>query len=224
MLNSMRFSATMALAALLGAAWGQKQTNITIQDGDGQAAADTAVTAMPNNENVSDQAYSPPDTASEVGAIPPGETKTLLRRKESKKFSAAGFGPAGFGNIDERVPAYDLYVGRLWEVNPHAAIKALGEVASDFDRATLANFQLGANFYALPNDISPYIGGGLGLGYGMVPGDRAFGFNVGASVGAMLFRTSNAQMNLEGSAKMMLAELDDNGSPSVYSARLGVLF
>jgi hypothetical protein len=224
MQNGMRLITTFALAALLGAAWGQKQTNITIQDGDGVGPGDTAVTPK-NDETVSDQAYSPPDTASEVGAIPPGETKTMLRRKESKKFSAAGFGPAGFGNIDEKLPAYDIYVGRLWEVNPHAAIKALGEVASDFDRATMANFQLGANLYALPNDISPYIGGGLGLGYGMVPGDRAFGFNLGASVGALLFRTSNAQMNLEGSAQMMLSELEeDDGAPSVYSARLGVLF
>src|SRR5690606_35950962 len=224
MLFNMRLLAAFALSALLGGAWGQDQTNITIQDGDGREATDTGVTARGNDENASERPYSPPDTASEVGAIPPGETKTMLRRKESKKFSTAGFGPAGFGNIDEKVPAYDLYVGRVWEVNPHAAIKAIAEAASDFDRATLVDFQLGANFYALPNDISPYIGGGLGLGYAMASDDNAFGFNLGASVGAQLFRTSNAQMNLEGSVRMMLTDLDDNGPPSVYSARLGVLF
>jgi hypothetical protein len=77
----------------------------------------------------------------------------------------------------------------------------------------------------MPNDISPYVGAGLGMGYGAVPGDQSFGFNLGASVGALLFRTSNAQMNLEGSAQTLLSELgDDENIPTVYAARLGVLF
>ena len=113
----------------------------------------------------------------------------------------------------------------MWEVNKFAAIKALGEVASDFDKATMGSFKMGANLYAAPTDFSPYIGGGLGLGYGALPDDQQFGFNLGAQVGALLFRTSNAQMNLEGSAEMMLSQLDNGGGvPSVYSARLGVLF
>jgi hypothetical protein len=225
------------LALCLGTGWSQSQTNITVEDGSQPApkTQDTVQVAPPGthvvpNGNggsavVDDQDYTPPDTAREVGAIPASQTKTLQNRKESKRFSGAGFGPAGFGNIDERMPAYDIYAGRFWEVNKHAAIKALGEVASDLDHATLANLQLGANLYAMPTDISPYVGAGMGLGYGTVPGDRSFGFNLGASVGALLFRTSNAQMNLEGNAQTMLSELGNNGDmPTVYSARLGVLF
>ncbi|MDB5105474.1 MAG: hypothetical protein JWP91_3163 [Fibrobacteres bacterium] len=241
MLHSMRKFGCLSLvvvATLGGRSWGQSQTNITVQ-GDGQtqaapAAKDTVkmvpegsvVVPTPSGTAViDDQAYTPPDTASEVGAIPPSQVKVLQNRRESKQFTGAGFGPAGFGNIDEKMPAYDVYAGHFWEVNKHAAIKALGEVASDFDRATLANLQLGANLYAMPTDISPYVGAGLGLGYGTVPGDRSFGFNVGASIGALLFRTSNAQMNLEGSAQTMLSELgEDKSMPTVYAARLGVLF
>jgi hypothetical protein len=242
-------AATTAALLCMGHAAGQSQTNITVQ-GDGTSSgapgtvktpvtppdtikhvmppAGTAVTpSQPvvggSSTVIKDSSYTPPDTAREVGAIPPDETKILQTRREAKKFSTAGFGPAGFGNIDEHTPAYDLYVGRLWEVNKFAAIKALGEVASDFDRATLGNVSMGANFYASPTDFSPYVGGGLGLGYGTVPGDRNFGFDVGAQIGALLFRTSNAQMNLEGSAQMMLSSLG-NGDPSIYSARLGVLF
>ena len=159
----------------------------------------------------------------EVGAIPDEQTKVLQNRREAKRFSTAGFGPAGFGNIDERAPAYDLYVGRMWEADRFAAIKALGEVASDFDKAAFGTISMGANLYASPTDCSPCIGGGLGLGYGAVPDDRDFGFHVGAQIGALLFRTSNAQMNLEGSAEMMVSELGD-GMPSIYAARLGVLF
>ena len=174
---------------------------------------------------VEDPSYTPPDTARQVGAIPAEQTKVLQNRREAKRFTTVGFGPAGFGNIDERTPAYDIYAGRMWEVNKFAAIKALGEVTSDFDKATMGSVKMGANLYAAPTDFSPYIGGGLGLGYGALPDDQQFGFNLGAQVGALLFRTSNAQMNLEGSAEMMLSQLDNGGGvPSVYSARLGVLF
>jgi hypothetical protein len=241
-------TAMSAAILCLGHAAGQSQTNITVQ-GEGTTSSapgtvqtpvtppDTVKRVTPGtvvtpNEHVvggsgttvvEDPSYTPPDTAKEVGAIPPEQTKVLQNRREAKRFSTAGFGPAGFGNIDEHTPAYDLYVGRMWEVNKFAAIKALGEVASDFDKATLGNVTLGANLYAAPTDFAPYIGGGMGIGYGTIPGDRNFGFDVGAQIGALLFRTSNAQMNLEGSAQMMVSELG-NGDPSIYAARLGVLF
>ncbi|MDB5047502.1 MAG: hypothetical protein JWO30_573 [Fibrobacteres bacterium] len=234
MRNRMRhFAFLSVIAACLAQPRAQNQTNVTVEGDQADKAKDT-VKVVPEGYKVvpdgnggtvavPDQAYTPPDTASEVGAIPKDQTKVLQNRKEAKRFTGAGFGPAGFGNIDERMPAYDVYVGRFWEVNRFAAIKALGEVASDFNNATLSSLQLGANMYASPTAFSPYIGGDLGLGYGMVPGDRNFGFNVGASVGALLFRTSNAQMNLEGAAQMMLSQLDDKNT-SLYTARLGVLF
>ena len=246
------FSAALAASVLcLGHAAGQSQTNITVQgDGTNSGAPGTvrtpvvppdtikhvyppagtgATSSQPvvgvggSSTVIKDSTLTPPDTSREVGRIAPEDTKVLQNRREAKTFSTAGFGPAGFGNIDERTPAYDVYVGRLWEVNKFAAIKALGEVASDFDRATLGNISMGANLYASPRDFSPYIGGGLGLGYGFIPGDRNFGFNVGAQIGALLFRTSSAQMNLEGSAEMMVTQLG-NSDPSIYAARLGVLF
>jgi hypothetical protein len=245
-------SAAMTAAVLcLGHAAAQSQTNITVQgEGASSSAPGTVQTPgtvvpdtvkhvyPPTGESsthehavggtgtavIKDEVATPPDTSREVGRISPEDTKVLQTRREAKRFSTAGFGPAGFGNIDERTPAYDLYVGRMWEVNKFAAIKALGEVASDFDKATLGNVSVGANLYAAPTDFSPYIGGGLGLGYGAIPDERNFGFNVGAQLGALLFRTSNAQMNLEGSATMMVSDFGDHESPSVYAARLGVLF
>jgi hypothetical protein len=253
-IKSLSSAALAATVLCLGQAAAQSQTNITVQgDGTTSAApgtvqspsvakpdtvkhivppAGTSVSgstvvggsAVEGTAVVKDSIYQAPDTSREVGRIAPEDTKVLQTRREAKRFSTAGFGPAGFGNIDERTPAYDLYVGRMWEVNKFAAIKALGEVASDFDKATLGNVSMGANLYASPTDFSPYIGGGLGVGYGAIPGDRNFGFNVGAQIGALLFRTSNAQMNLEGSAEMMVSQLGDHGSPSIYAARLGVLF
>lgn len=162
-----------------------------------------------------------------VGDIEPSDVKRLERRKEAKRFAMAGFGPAAFGNSlmdddDDRL-SYDIYLGRAWEVNPRAAIKSLVGVTSDLDDNHLADLSLGANFYALPTDFSPYIGGDLGLGVGRADRENVFGFTAGASLGALLFRTANAQMNLEGGAEVMLSELDDE-FPTVYSATIGVLF
>src|SRR4051812_15639104 len=118
MRNRMRHLACLFVAsACVGASWGQSQTNITVQ-GEGQPQAQTKDTVkvvpegtrvVPNGNGgstaISDEAYTPPDTAREVGAIPAEQTKILQNRREAKRFSAAGFGPAGFGNVDERMPA-----------------------------------------------------------------------------------------------------------------------
>ncbi len=225
-------------ALLMGHAVAQSQTNVNVYGKSDKDTVKQAVPVTPAQPTVVTPAQpevitlgqptvavppTPPDTSTTVGAIPPEETRVLQQRREAKRFTTAGFGPAGFNNVDEKDQAYDLYAGKFWEVNRSAAIKGLAEVASDFNHTSIVDLNLGANLYALPTDFSPYVGGAMGLTYGSVPGDRAFGLNIGASLGALLFRTSNAQMNLEGNAQMMLTELNHE-KPSIYSARLGVLF
>lgn len=234
-----------AIACLAGAglAGAQSQTNVTVYGEGGTSApprTDTVLTrdtvyeqtrtespaiegraVLGSDVAVQDQAV---DT---VGDIEPSDVKRLERRKEAKRFSMAGFGPAGFGNNvmdddDDRM-SYDIYLGRAWEVNPRAAIKSVAELTTDFDDNHLADLSLGANFYALPTDFSPYLGGDLGLGMGRADNENAFGFTAGAALGALLFRTSNAQLNVEGGAEVMLSELEDE-FPTVYSATIGVLF
>lgn len=162
-----------------------------------------------------------------VGDIEPSDVKRLERRKHAKRFGMAGFGPANFsgGAMDDKDDrmSYDIYLGRAWEVNSRAAIKSTAELVTDFNNNHIADLSLGANLYALPTDFSPYVTGDLGLGVGRSSPDNAFGFTAGAGIGALLFRTSNAQLNVEGGAEMMLSELDDD-FPTVYSATLGVLF
>jgi hypothetical protein len=219
----------LVLSAL--AAFGDNNVNIIREEDQEKAVVpqrDTTIVMKPDTlsdsaRNAERQSY----TSDTVGAIRPSETKTLQRRHESKRFTAAGLGPAGFGNVDEDNPSYDFYVGRFWEVNPHAAIKALGEVTSDLDDNHMVDFNLGSNLYALPTEVSPYVGGQMGLSYGRgmgEPKDNDFGFNVGASIGALLLRTADAQMNLEGNAQVVLTDMETDDMPTVYSARLGVLF
>jgi hypothetical protein len=218
---------SLCLLPAPGRAQDEPAAKVTVSDslrtGSGSDTVEVGIRSHRTAAGTADTALANPDSAGEVGSIPAAETLSLQRRKKSKPFSAAGFGPAGFQNVDNHSPAYNLYLGRLWEVNRFAAIKALGEVATDFDRATLADMTLGANLYASPQDFSPYVGAGLGFGYGAEPGNRDFGFNLGAQIGALLFRTSSTQMNLEGSAAMILSDVRD-GAPTLYAARLGVLF
>jgi hypothetical protein len=219
----------LALLGALSGVRGENNVNIIREsDQDKAVVKDTVQVAkdtLTDSAKAAQQAVYTPDT---VGAIKPSETMTLQRRHQAKDFTGAGLGPAAFGNIDERQPAYDVYLGHFWEVNPHAAIKTVGEVATDLNHAHIADLTLGANLYALPTEVSPYIGGGMGLAYERITGDNNFGFNVGASIGALLFRTASAQMNLEGNAKLMLTQMGDNNNnndmPTVYSARIGVMF
>lgn len=228
----------IAMLATAGLAGAQTSVNIYGEGGTSAPAQDTvyetetttttqgstsveAKTTLEADVAVQDQAV---DT---VGDIEPSDTKRLQRRREAKRFGMAGFGPAGFGSTvmddrDDRM-SYDIYLGRAWEVSPRAAIKSIAEVTTDFDDNHIADLSLGANFYALPTDFSPYLGGDLGLGVGRADNENAFGFTAGAALGALLFRTANAQMNIEGGAEVMLSELADE-FPTVYSATVGVMF
>ena len=53
--------------------------------------------------------------------------------------------------------------------------------------------------------------------------NSAFGFTARGSIGALLFRTSTAQLNVEGGAKMLFSDLGDE-FPAVYMATIGLLF
>lgn len=231
----------LALMGTVGMAQAQSQTNVNVYGEGGTSAPpapvmDTVIeteTRVEGGTTIKEETTLHPDVAVQdqavdtVGDIEPSDVHRLERRREAKRFSMAGFGPAGFGNAamddkDDRM-SYDVYLGRAWEVTPRSAIKSIAGITSDFDDNHLADFSLGANFYALPTDFSPYIGGDLGLGAGRADNENVFGFTAGASLGALLFRTANAQMNLEGNAKVMLSELQDE-FPTVYSATIGVLF
>jgi hypothetical protein len=158
-----------------------------------------------------------------IGGIEPADVNEMQLRRKAINFETVGFGPASLQNLGVDELSYNFYAGRLWEVNQNAAIKAIGEVTTDFDKAVFASIGLGANLYPFNADISPYIGGDLGLGIGRGFGDNAFGFDLGVALGALLFRTSNVQMSLEGKVHTLLNEIDGD-FPYYLTGRIGILF
>jgi hypothetical protein len=151
------------------------------------------------------------------------DVNEIQRRKQSKRFGVGGFGPAAIREVETEELAYDFYGGYVWEVNPFAAIKGIADVTTDFDRATLVSGNIGANFYPFNADVSPYIGGDLGLGYLASEDQDELGFTAGASLGALLFRTTSTQLNLEAKTRFQFNDIDGS-YPFAYTARVGVQF
>jgi hypothetical protein len=147
----------------------------------------------------------------------------LTERRESKRFGMGGFGPATLNSIDSDPLSYDFYGGYIWEVSPMAAVKGLADITTDFNKAALMSANLGANFYPVAADVSPFVGADLGLGVITSEGDADFGFVAGASIGAQLFRLSTTQMNLEAMTKFHF-DGDGESTPYKVGGRIGVLF
>lgn len=156
-----------------------------------------------------------------VGNIESGDTTKMLKRKEALHLAAFGFGPAWFSNLDNGPQNYNLYGGYLFEPHPQAAIKALLNITSDFSTDFVALADLGANFYALTSDITPYVGGSLGLGFIHAEGENNAGFTGSGSAGLMLFRTSNVHLNLEFMASVFFNKIHDE-RPVQMMARIGI--
>ncbi len=163
-------------------------------------------------------------TPPRIGEIKEEEVDKIQTRRRAKRFGTAGLGPAALNNTGADDLSYDFYAGGVWEVNPYAAIKTIGEAVTDFNNSTIVSGRLGANFYPLNTDISPYIGGDLGLGYVFAEEDEGIGFSVGGSVGALLFRTSSTQMNVEANATAVLSEIQEDNFPYKIAGRIGILF
>ncbi len=134
-----------------------------------------------------------------------------------------GFGPAALNNIESDPLSYDFYGGYAWEVSPLAAVKSLAEVTTDFNKAVLVTMNLGANFYPIAAEVTPFVGADMGLGVIASEGDAGFGFVAGASVGAQLFRFSTTQLNLEVLTKFHF-DGDGESPPYKVGGRIGVMF
>ena len=159
-----------------------------------------------------------------IGGQTPSQRTDLQRRRITYNFTTIGFGPATIKKMGvDNAMCYSFFAGRLWEVNPYAAIKANFEITSEFGNAVMGLVDLGANIYLLNADVAPYFGGDLGFGVGHnAVGETPYGFSLGGAVGIVLFRTSTVQMSVEGKASVVF-DTSNNSYPAIYSVRLGVM-
>jgi len=101
--------------------------------------------------------------------------------------------------------AYLLFDGRDY----------LADVSADLffgDDARLVAGGLGVYYPFMPENVSPYAGGGLKLGYSRFGGDGAFGLQLYAAAGLLVGRSWAPQLRLELAWFVALASEDRGGS------------
>ena len=158
-----------------------------------------------------------------VGDIRPEEVKRVNTRIESHHFTTFGFGPYGSSTSNKGGMMYGLSYGRTWEGSETGEIRFDINGAANSD-SQFFNLGLGYGFIPSTEDISPIIGGELGLGYAGYKKDgdskSRGGFTAGAFGGIRFFRTADTQLELLAKYNAVIAE----DSPGVYGIELRLLF
>lgn len=143
-----------------------------------------------------------------IGSISEKEQKEMTTRKESRYYKSLGLGPAKFWGMEpEDKVSYAIRSAYLWEVHPHAALGLTSDHAMNF--STLAyhgNAVIGGRFYVTSTAFSPYVGGGFGLGWAANGDMKAFGFDLAAHAGLLLFRTSGTQLDIWGGYDVIFSD------------------
>jgi hypothetical protein len=140
-----------------------------------------------------------------------------------------GIGPMIGKNMETDDVFYNLSIGRYWDIDPRASVKAIGEMnfATGDESATLMNFGLGASwFFAADPNGAAYVTSDLGFGFASDADEEdADGFSFGAGVGYQFFRTRAAALDLQLRYLTILEETNkDEGFPRMLGARLAVNF
>lgn len=163
------------------------------------------------------------DSVERVGNISAKQEKRISTRTEVLGLWSFAFGPAAASKMNNNSLNYAFTLGRHWEVNENAEIRAnLHTTLPSSGFANYTSFGIGGSWLFTTYDISPIAGAELGYGYASIPrGPDKSGFSVGAHAGLRLFRTAKAQMGIEGYAKTLLI----NGEkPADYGMMLSLLY
>lgn len=146
--------------------------------------------------------------------------------QEAPKAVYGGVGIGVLQNLDASEPAYQAFLGKYWSLGEYFALNTAVEAVSDFDQAWYLDGIVGVNYYPFSagfNSISPYVGGGLGLGWATDDGDGDYGLNLSATAGFLLFRGRDIEVMVEGNFDWLSSEIID-GNPAVWTGRIGLLF
>lgn len=157
-----------------------------------------------------------------VGNISYEDQERVRSRVQTLDLTSLAFGPSWGSDVNNSDLFYSLHVGRNWEVNPNAEVRASldGAIASTNEGLWLSG-TVGAGWLMTTDDISPVLGAEFGYGYAHVDGlpDPA-GFVLGGFAGVRLFRTATTQMSVEGFFQTILKY----ENPVMAGLRVGILF
>jgi len=146
-----------------------------------------------------------------------------------KQFSYwnVGFGPALGRRMESDDVFYSLSVARIWDIHPRISAKALGEANfTSGNEAYLYNVGIGASWFFFPSvNGTAYVTGDLGYGFAQSTLDNTNdGFTFGTGVGYQFFRTSRTTLDVLFRYAVLTSDLEENGFPQIFGARLAVNF
>lgn len=143
----------------------------------------------------------------------PGENSDLPKAKRpTYNFKSYGLGVSVWHNWEDSKinPKRDwsqgfvFHYGRIWELTEHGAITLMDNSQfswgdGEFQWSEVA--RIGGRYYFTDDVISPFLGGGIGLGFQWdthMSGDDvfAFGFAGGLEAGLTIFKTSQTQLEI----------------------------
>ena len=122
--------------------------------------------------------------------------------------------------------------GHIWEMTTHGAITAISTWNFTFGEGWQihGNMLLGGRYSFVDDDVSPFIGGGLGLGLQFDShfddwdfGERwALGMSFGGEVGASIFHNSSVQLEVGFGFDIVASGVDFKKSFSSFNLFFGI--
>lgn len=144
--------------------------------------------------------------------------------QRSRKFLA--FGPSLFANVNAPGVGYSFAGGYSWD---QSRVSIRGLLEANVKGNSLVSFLgVGAHYFFLGRDLSPYVGGDLGAGFvklgdvDFLSGEAKFGFVLSGEVGFQILRTSPVGLGV-GLRMSTLLNSTSLGIPYGMTVRLSLL-
>ena len=172
-----------------------------------------------------------------AAAVTAADASSTVARPDMDRFSTAprhdywtvAAGPFFSRHMSSEDTMYGIAGGHVWDVNPQASIKIIGEgtLSSGKDAARYFDLNFGGNYYfpTLASDGMPYATADMGYGFARTAlGDNAEGFSFGAGVGYQFWRFTRSNLDIMLRYAVIANAVRDGGYPSIFGARVAVNF
>ncbi|MES2963938.1 MAG: hypothetical protein V4760_08610 [Bdellovibrionota bacterium] len=162
-------------------------------------------------------------------AVIQSQTPSLLPGRKMGYWTV-GFGPFVPRKLGSDKAMYGVSAGRVWDVNPRASVKIIGEgtFSSGSEGARFFDVAAGANYFLSQSnaETAPYVTADFGYGIADDVADRsAEGFSFGTGFGIQFFRTTETTLDVLLRYAVILDDVEGTSSnPSIFGARLAVNF
>ncbi|MFP4013511.1 MAG: hypothetical protein ACLFVQ_05445 [Chitinispirillaceae bacterium] len=114
--------------------------------------------------------------------------------REIHRVFIAGLGGGYIDHPDFERVSYNFYLSALWEVWRYGAVRVGGEFVSDLEESFVGDIVAGVNVYPFAFGTTPFVGFGVGYGYGQAADQTGWGLHASADIGVFVIQGPNLQL------------------------------